>query len=129
MIGGPSPCEPTVPREAAEVSAPAAAATTARAPAPAVELQRLADEMVRRATLVELPAEVALQLELKVPLLREVGVELRLSGGRLRACLQASDRAGYDRLRAAAPDLEQALQRRGLLADPVEVRFTRGTAG
>ena len=90
---------------------------------PAADLQRLADEVLRRATVVELPTELAMQLELQVPLLRHVGVELRLARGRLRACFQASDRAGFERLRSAIPELEDAFRRRGLLADRVEVRL------
>jgi hypothetical protein len=112
----PAPVEPAA-REPAE-GAPAAAP----APAAAAELQRLADQMLRQATLVERPAELALQLELEVPLLRQIGVELRLSGGRLRAILQAADSAGFDRLRAALPELEEALRRRGLDADRVELK-------
>jgi hypothetical protein len=115
----PTFCEPARPQPA-EVEA--AADPAPASPPPAAELQRLADQMLRQATLVERPTELALQLELEVPLLRQVGVELRLSGGRLRAILQPADRAGFDRLRAALPELEEALRRRGLDADRVELK-------
>lgn len=92
-------------------------------------VQDIARQMLRNISVHRMGDRTDLRLQIQTRRMPALGLSLKLESGKLRARFSLPDRAGQDLLRSMAPELEAALETRGLQVSEIQVGSEAGPAG